>query len=94
MRCLPAPAGRMSLSSARRAVSFSTTTPEYSSSTSTTTSSIGSRRSPVDGIGLEQHARAADAHLEAFAAHGLDQHRQLQLAAAGDLERVALLARA
>ena len=45
-----------------------------------------------DGIGLEQHARTADAHLEAFAPHGLDQHGQLQLAAAGDLERVALLA--
>ena len=36
----------------------------------------------------EQHARAADRQLEAFAAHGLDQHAELQLAAAGDLERV------
>ena len=41
-----------------------------------------------------QHARPADRQLEALAAHGLDQHRQLQLAAAGDLEGVAARRRA
>ena len=38
----------------------------------------------------EQHARAADAELEAFAAHRLDQHAELKLAAAGDFEAVAI----
>ncbi len=38
----------------------------------------------------EEHARAADRQLEALAAHRLDQHAELQLAAAGDLERVLL----
>src|SRR6187402_928107 len=37
---------------------------------------------------LEQHPRAADRKLETLAAHGLDQHAELELAAAGDLERV------
>jgi hypothetical protein len=41
---------------------------------------------------LEQHARAADRQLEALAAHRLDQDAELELAAAGDLERIALLA--
>ena len=46
------------------------------------------------GLGLplvifaEQHARAADAQFEAFAAHGFDQHAELELAAAGDFETV------
>src|SRR6185369_9884323 len=35
-----------------------------------------------------EHARAADRELEAFAAHGLDQHAELQFAAARDLEGV------
>ena len=56
------------------------------------TSSIGSSRSPF-ALGLEQHARTADRDLEAFAAHRLDQHAELQFAAARDLERaVARLA--
>src|SRR5690606_28523244 len=38
----------------------------------------------------EQDARARDGELEALAAHGLDQHAQLQLAAAGALEGVLL----
>ena len=37
-----------------------------------------------------QHPRAADGELEALAAHGLDQHRELKLAAAGDLEGAVL----
>ncbi|MCI1754667.1 MAG: hypothetical protein LKM31_01960 [Sphingobium sp.] len=36
----------------------------------------------------EQHARAADAELEAFAAHRLDEHAKLQFAAPGDFEAV------
>ena len=40
-------------------------------------------------VGLQQHPRAADRELVAFAAHGLDQHRELQLAAARDVETVA-----
>ena len=42
------------------------------------------------GAVAEQHARAADAELEALAAQGLDQHAELELAAAGDLEAVAV----
>ena len=38
----------------------------------------------------EQHARAADAELEAFAAHRLDQHAELEFAAAGDFVAVAV----
>ena len=91
---------RRSLAAARRAAcpaarpcggsACSTTTPANSSSTSMTTSSIGSSRWPVVGIGLEQHARARDRQLEALAAHRLDQHAELQLAAAGDLEGILL----
>ena len=40
----------------------------------------------------EEDARPADRELEALAPHRLDQHAQLELAAAGDLERVLLLA--
>jgi hypothetical protein len=76
----------MSFSSALRADSFSMTTPVYSSSTSMTTSSIGSRRSPFSA-GLIDHARTRDGDFEAFAAHVLDQHAQLQFAAAGDFDR-------
>ena len=43
-------------------------------------------------IALEQHARARDRHLVAFAPHRLDQHAELQFAAAGDLERIPLRA--
>ena len=52
------------------------------------------RLEPLAGrrIGAEQHARARDRHLEAFAAHRLDQHAELQFAAAGDLDRVLLAA--
>src|SRR5262249_1326287 len=44
------------------------------------------------GIGLEQHPRARDRELVAFAAHRLNQHAELQLATAGDLDGVLLLA--
>ena len=37
---------------------------------------------------LHDDARPRHRDLEAFAAHRLDQHRQLQLAAAGDEERI------
>ena len=40
----------------------------------------------VDGLGHD--LRLADAELVALAAHGLDQDRELELAAAGDLERL------
>ena len=50
------------------------------------TSSIGSRLL-ARFVGLEQHARPADRQLEAFAAHGFDEHAQLQFAAACDFER-------
>ena len=66
---------------------FCTTMPACSSSTSMTTSSIGSSRSPALVL-LHDDARTRDGELEAFAAHGLDQHRQLQFAAAGDVEAV------
>ena len=42
------------------------------------------------GAVAEEDARAADRELEALAAHRLDQHAELELAAAGDLERVLL----
>ena len=41
-------------------------------------------------IGAEDHARAADGQLEAFAAHGLDQDAELQFAAAGHFEGIGL----
>jgi hypothetical protein len=63
-----------------------TITPVYSSSTSMTTSSIGSRISLGHVVLCIDHARARNAQLEAFAAHRLDEHAQLQFAAAGDLE--------
>ena len=59
--------------------------PECSSSTSMMTSSIGSSRWRGDRIDLEHDARARHGELEAFAAHGLDQDAELQLAAAGHL---------
>ena len=42
-------------------------------------------------VAAEQHLRPRHAELEALAAHGLDQNAELQLAAAGDLHRVALI---
>ena len=61
--------------------------------TSTTRYSIGSMRLAVDL--LDDDARLADRQLIAFAAHVLEQDRQVQQAAAGDVELVALvLARA
>ena len=51
MRVLPAPADFISAKSPlRKPVSFSITTPEYSSSTSTVTSSMGSRRWPSSSL--------------------------------------------
>jgi hypothetical protein len=55
------------------------------------TSSTGSSFSPFL-IGAEDDARAADGELEAFAAHGLDQDAELQLAAAGDFEGIGFVA--
>ena len=48
--------------------------------------SYGSWISPFDRV--EQHLRARDLQLEALAAHLLDEHGQLELAAAADLERL------
>ena len=64
--------------------------PECSSSRSMTTSSIGSSSSP-SVVAAEQHLGPRHGKLEALAAHGLDQNAELQLAAAGDLHRVAFL---
>ena len=71
-----------------RAPSFSVTTPMNSSGTSTTSCSIGSASLPstfrvmTSGLPTDE--------LVALAAHRLDQDRQLQLAAAGDLKVSAL----
>jgi hypothetical protein len=70
-----------------RSLIFCTTTPECSSSTSMTTSSIGSS-SLAALVLLHDDARTRHGKLEAFAAHGLDQHGELQFAAAGDVERI------
>jgi hypothetical protein len=64
------------------------TTPVYSSSTSITTSSIGSSVWPFSSA--RQHLRARERKFEAFAAHGFDQHAELQFAAAGDFVSVAV----
>ena len=42
----------------------------------------------TDRIVAVQHPRTADRHLEALAAHLLDQHRELKFAAAGNLEGI------
>src|SRR3546814_9598974 len=42
------------------------------------------------GVVAIEHARARDGELEAFAAHRLDQHAELQLAAPGHLEGILL----
>ena len=89
-RMRPPPEGRISMSSPRRSESFWTTMPECSSSTSMITSSMGSSRLAVVGIGREQDLRPRKGELEALAAHGLDEDAELQLAAAGDLEGVAV----
>ena len=75
-----------------RAPSFWVTTPMNSSGQSITRCSIGSRSLPssirrVIDLGL------ADRHLVALAAHHLDEDRELQLAAPGDLERVGRVGR-
>jgi hypothetical protein len=64
------------------------TVPENSSSTSTDDRLVG-LLAAVRAV-AEQHARAADRQLEAFAAQRLDQHAELELAAAGDLEAVVV----
>ena len=47
------------------------------------------RLQPLAALLAEQHPRPRHRELEALAAHVLDQHAHLQLAAAGDLEGVA-----
>ena len=42
---------------------------------------------------VEHHVRLADRELIALAAHGFDQHRQVQHAAAEDLERIGAIGR-
>jgi hypothetical protein len=63
---------------------------DVSSGTSIATRSTA-RALAVDLAG--QHLRLADGELEAFAAHQLDEHRELQLAAALHLPRVRPLGR-
>ena len=87
MRVLPPAPVRISASSPLRWLSLSTTTPANSSSTSIVTSSIGSSRWPPSSRKSTRGRR--DRELEALAAHVLDQHAHLQLAAAGDLEGLA-----
>src|SRR5690349_1183524 len=91
MRVLAPPEGRMSLSSPRRKPSFSTTIPVYSSSTSTCTSSTGSSRWPVSGS-WRKMTRGRPTESSKPSAHGLDQHAQLQLAAARHLIGVPVFA--
>ena len=64
------------------------TVPENSSSTSMTTVSYGSSR-PLGPSRNRTRGRLID-ELEAFAAQGLDEHAELELAAAGDLEAVVV----
>ena len=87
MRVLPPPLGRMSVISPLRWAIFSTTVPACSSSTSMTTVSYGSSRPPSAPSRNSTRGRLID-ELEALAAHRLDQHAELELAAAGDLEGV------
>ena len=63
-----------------RAASSCVTVPTCSSGTSTDSRSTGSWRLP--SISRSSDVRLPDGQLEALAAHHLDQHRQLQLAAA------------
>jgi hypothetical protein len=62
---------------------FSVTTPTNSSGQSITSFSIGSCRAPFTVRVITSGFPTAD--LEALAAHGLDQDRHLQLAAARDV---------
>ena len=55
---------------------------------STVSASIGLVHHAVDGLG--EHARLADRELVAFAAHVLDEDREMQFAAAGDAEHVGV----
>ena len=75
--------------SARRLPTSSITAPTDVGGTSITRYSIGSMRLAVDL--LVDDARLADRQLVAFAAHVLQQDRQVQQAAAGDVELVALV---
>ena len=43
-------------------------------------------------LGAEQHAGAADAEFESFAAHRLDEHAELKFATTGDFETVLVFA--
>src|SRR5450759_4589875 len=65
---------------------FSMTVPIDSSGTSTTSSSTGSLFTP--SISPEDHLGAGEGELERLAPHVLDQDRQVELAAARDLEGV------
>ena len=58
--------------------------------TSTTRNSYGSQVTP--SIVAEDDFGLADGELVAFAAHGFDQHREVQQAAARDFEGVAFVA--
>ena len=79
-RTRPVPSGSMLTSSALRSPSACITPPWCWSSTSAVTSSIGSWRSP--STSWKHDARLGHGELVAFAAHVLEQDRQVQLAAA------------
>ena len=68
----------------RRSPTSSITGPVRSVGISTTSDSNGSCSLAVDLA--ENHLRLADRHLVALAAHGFDQHREVQHAAAGNGE--------
>ena len=86
MRAQPVPWLTICCSRPLRSASSCVTTPMYSSGTSIATRSTGSCRLP--SISRVEHLRLADRQLEALAAHQLDEHRELQLAAALHLPRV------
>ena len=82
----PASPVRRSVMRPLRGASSWVTVPTCSSGTSHTPRSCGSKLLAVDFLGDD--LGPADLQLVALAAHRLDQHRQLQLAAAGDLDDV------
>ena len=91
IRTQPLPWPTMCSSRPLRTASSWVTAPTYSSGTSIERRSTGSWRLP--SISLLDDVRLADCHLEALAAHHLDEDRELQLAAALDLEGVRAVGR-
>src|SRR3990172_8406991 len=98
-RTRPCPSGCISLSSPRLRPSSSITAPWWCSSSSTRRISLGLRRAPPPSPPTpppppadlpQHHARARHRQLVAFAAHVLQQDREVQLAASRDQEHVGV----